>query len=286
MTERDRALGAFMGLPVGDSLGAPVEFKEPGEFVPVTDYRAGGAFSLPEGYWTDDTSMALCLADSIIAEGSISAFDLLERFSRWYKLGERSSTGRCFDIGNTTRRSLEAFLREGRPPQLDDDHFESGNGSIMRLSPVASRWWWDQSKAVTAARRQSLTTHGSSLCSAAAEELAALLCRAIRGESIHAELQGFAGSLDRVPNTGFVVHTMQAAKWAVGSTGTFEGAVLAAANLGGDADTIAAVAGQIAGAIYGLSGIRQDWVQRLHQSEELLGIATKLYEDGIQERDQ
>jgi ADP-ribosyl-[dinitrogen reductase] hydrolase len=110
------------------------------------------------------------------------------------------------------------------------------------------------------------------------EELATLLGRAIRGEDVMTELRAFAAEqVDGVPNTGYVVDTMTAAKWAVGSTTCFDDAVLAAANLGGDADTIAAVAGQIAGAVYGLSGIRREWVDTLHDNARLISIAEMLY---------
>lgn len=281
MTTRDRAIGCFIGLAVGDALGAPVEFREPGEFVPVTGYRAGGAFRLPKGYWTDDTSMALCLADSIIEHDEIREFDILERFSRWYKLGERSSTGRCFDIGNTTRRSLERFLAAGKYVPAANDHLESGNGSIMRQAPVHLRWFRDPIALMDAARRQSLTTHGSSACLQSCIELAETCAAAIRGEDVMTNLKQFATDCTGlVPNTGFVEHTMIAAKWAVGYTDNFDDAVLAAANLGGDADTIAAVAGQIAGAVYGLSGIRQDWVRGLYESPMLIDLANSLYDMG------
>ena len=280
MSTNDRALGCFIGLAVGDALGAPVEFKEVGEFVPVTDYRFGGAFRLPEGYWTDDTSLALCLADSILEKNKIDEFDLLDRFVRWYKLGENSSTGRCFDIGNTTRRALEHFLATAKYRPADDDFDAAGNGSIMRLAPVAIRWFSDNAAIEENALRQGLTTHGAYTCTAACKELGNLLGSAIRGEYIMPKLKLFADNVVNVPNSGYVVDTMIAAKWAVGSTTNFEDAILAAVNLGGDADTIGAVAGQLAGAIYGLSGIKQDWVNRLHRHEHLINIANKLYEAG------
>ena len=273
----DRAIGCFIGLAIGDALGAPVEFKEPGEFEPVTDYRAGGAFRLEAGYWTDDTSMALCLADSIIEHNDIVESDIILRFCRWYRNGENSSTGRCFDIGNQTRKVLDTFMRTKEYHQAKNDFFLSGNGCIMRLAPVAVRWYNDEKILIRMSRLQSMTTHGADICLDACEELAILLGKAIRGENVIDELKEFAIARNNVvPKTGYVVDTMIAAKWAVGSTTNFEDAVLAAANLGGDADTIAAVAGQIAGAIYGKSSIRHDWIDRLHESNRLLKIATDL----------
>lgn len=276
--EKDRAIGCFIGLAVGDALGSPAEFKEPGEFEPITTMRYSGVWRIPAGYWTDDTSMALCLAESIIEHDEIRHLDVLERFCRWYQLGENSSTGRCFDIGSTTRRALEAWLRDGDKNGAPASFWESGNGSIMRLAPVAIRWFRDPELLASVARAQGVITHASEPCVQGCEELASLLGRAIRGEDVITELRAFAGEqVDGVPNSGYVVDTMIAAKWAVGATNCFDDAVLAAANLGGDADTIAAVAGQIAGAVYGLSNIRREWIDTLHDNARLLDIAERLY---------
>lgn len=278
MGEKDRAIGCFIGLAVGDSLGSPAEFKDPGEFEPITTMRYSGVWRIPAGYWTDDTSMAICLAESIIEHDAINHLDLLDRFSRWYQLGENSSTGRCFDIGNTTRRAIEAWIRDGNMHGAPDSIWESGNGSIMRLSPVATRWFRNHDVLLQAAMAQGAVTHAAEPCREGCMELADLLGRAIRGEDIMSELRGFAAEqTEGVPNTGYVTDTMIAAKWAVGSTACFDDAVLAAANLGGDADTIAAVAGQIAGAVYGLSNIRQEWISTLHDNQRLLGMAERLY---------
>lgn len=286
MTIKSRALGCFMGLPIGDAAGAPVEFKEVGEFVPVTYYRAGGPFNLKSGYWTDDTSMALCLADSILARGNIDEQDIMERFCRWYQLGENSSTGICFDIGNTTLTSLKRFMATKKYEPAPEYVWESGNGGIMRQAPVMVRWFHDRDILDKKTRRQSMTTHGSQMALDRAAELGDLCGAAIRGEDIMPGLRAFANQLTRVPNTGYVLDTMVAAKWAVGSTNSFEEAVLAAVNLGGDSDTIGAVAGQIAGAIHGLDGIPRKWIDGLHDHERLLDIAEQLFAAGEAERSQ
>ena len=278
MDDRDRALGCFVGLAVGDALGSPAEFKEPGEFEPITTMRYSGVWRTPAGYWTDDTSMALCLAESIIEHDEIKHLDILERFCRWYQLGENSSTGRCFDIGNTIRRALEAWRRDGNMHGAPNSIWESGNGSIMRLAPVATRWFRNHDSLLAAAKAQGVVTHASEPCVEGCAELADILGRAIRGEPVMEGLGQFASEqTNGVPNSGYVADTMIAAKWAVGSTTSFDDAVLAAANLGGDSDTIAAVAGQIAGAIYGLSAIRQEWIDTLHDSKRLISIAEMLY---------
>lgn len=139
MDTKSRAVASFLGLAMGDALGAPVEFKSPGEFEPVTGYRHSHVWHTPPGYWTDDTSMAICLAESILARNTVDPKDLLERFVRWYCTGENSSTGVCFDIGNTTRDNLEQFISQGITCAPDVAH-QSGNGGIMRLAPVAIRW--------------------------------------------------------------------------------------------------------------------------------------------------
>lgn len=138
MTDRsiDRRRGALWGLAVGDALGAAVEFDPPGTFAPVVDYRHGSIFGLAPGEWTDDTSMALALGDSIATRGW-DLVDQLERYVSWWKTGQYSVNGRCFDIGNATRASLHRFLSH-RDPRRSGDPSEdaAGNGSIMRLAPV------------------------------------------------------------------------------------------------------------------------------------------------------
>ena len=136
----DRLRGALIGLAVGDALGAAVEFQEPGSFAPVTGYRSGGPHSLEPGEWTDDTSMALALADSIATAGW-DLNDQSERYVRWMKHGSYSVNGRCFDVGITTSAALHRFL-EGKDATLSGSRAESasGNGSIMRLAPVPIRY--------------------------------------------------------------------------------------------------------------------------------------------------
>jgi ADP-ribosyl-[dinitrogen reductase] hydrolase len=278
MNTQSRAIASFLGLAMGDALGAPVEFKDPGEFEPVTVYRHSYVWNTPPGYWTDDTSMALCLAESILARDTVDPQDLLGRFGRWYKLGENSSTGRCFDIGNTTRTNIESFLRTGQT-QAPNLHDQSGNGGIMRLAPVAIRWWHNTSWAEQMAQLQSVTTHGSDECTACATELAFLLTRAIQGHDVRRELseQLHHVCAQDISNSGRASDTLLAAKWCVASTDCFESAVLKAVNLGGDADTIGAVTGQIAGAVYGVEQIPEHWCTGLHDVNRLTDVAQALY---------
>jgi ADP-ribosyl-[dinitrogen reductase] hydrolase len=281
MNNENKAIGSFIGLAVGDALGAPVEFRDKGSFKKITDYQSGGTWNLPIGYWTDDTSMAICLAKSILETITLDHTNLLGYFSRWMQDGENSSTGQCFDVGNTTAYAIRHFITEQKYTPARNLPQLSGNGSIMRLAPVAIRWHHDRATLESFCKEQSITTHGSDECVECSIELGNLIADAINNIDIMTELKAFAWRQHNLPNSGRALDTMIAAKWAVGSTTNFDDAVLAAVNLGGDADTIAAVAGQIAGAIYGLHAIRSDWVTRLHQSDMLIGLAKDLYSKSV-----
>jgi len=137
LLDRNRFRGALLGLAVGDALGTTVEFKPPGSFERVTDMVGGGPFGLPASAWTDDTAMALCLAESLIECQSFDPIDQLERYVRWYREGHLSSTGSCFDIGNATRGALQRFERTAEPFPGDADPHAAGNGPLMKLAPVA-----------------------------------------------------------------------------------------------------------------------------------------------------
>lgn len=292
----DRALGCFLGLAVGDAVGTTVEFLPRGSFAPLTDMVGGGPFRLHAGQWTDDTSMALCLAESLHADPTLDELDLMRRFRRWMEQGENSATGHCFDIGSTTRAALERFRRTGNPIAGDTAADAAGNGSIMRLAPVAVRHWSTPDLARDLAERQSRTTHGAAEAVASCALLADILCRAIAqgapaafpedGNPVRCwppRIQAIArGSwrglrLSQLRSSGYVVHTLTAALWCATRAPDFEQAVLMAANLGDDADTVAAVTGQIAGAMHGVSGIPPHWLERLHEGARLQALAAALH---------
>lgn len=295
-TRRDRYRGALLGLAVGDAVGTTAEFNAPGSFPPVTDMTGGGPFGLPPGAWTDDTSMALCLADSLLARRAFDPVDQLERYVGWYRRGERSATGRCFDIGNATRAALERFERTGEPYPGDVARDAAGNGPLMKLAPVVMAFGRDRELAREAAVLSARTTHGAAQARDAARWFAALLVRALDGDvppelwatgrygPAHEEVAAIvAGSfLVREPplvrGTGYVVHALEAALWAVRSTSSFSDCILAAANLGDDADTTAAIAGQLAGATYGAAAIPEAWRRRLHLGDEIEALADALLE--------
>ena len=294
---RDRAVGALLGLAVGDAIGTTLEFKRRDAQPPVTDMIGGGPFGLRPGQWTDDTAMALCLADSILASGGLDQHDLMARFVRWWRHGENSCTGACFDIGITTSDALARFEQTGDPVAGSTHPRSAGNGSLMRLAPVAIRWHADPTGAQSAAREQSVTTHGAPAAVEACALYAQMLVEAIQGQpkepvlvSRHWPDDSDVGRVASgswrgrqrpdVSSSGYVIHTLEAALWAVDQAAGFREAVLIAANLADDADTVAAVAGQLAGGLWGASGIPVEWRTRVAWSGRIGDVAAALYEAG------
>lgn len=294
----DRFCGCLLGLAAGDAVGTTVEFEPRGSFYPVTDMTGGGPFGLEAGEWTDDTAMALCLATSLLAAGGFDAEDQMRRYCRWRDEGYLSSNGRCFDIGQTVSQALRTYEETGEPFSGPTDSYTAGNGSIMRLAPVPMFYFPNREQAVHYAGESSRTTHGTEACVEACRLLAAVLTTALDGRSRAEVLSGGnrAGpirseaiaaiadgayrhkSRDEIWGTGYVVRSLEAALWCFSHTSSYEEAVLEAANLGDDADTTAAVCGQVAGAFYGVAGIPAPWRQRLARHGRIVRLAEQLLE--------
>ena len=290
---RDRALGALLGLAVGDALGTTLEFAVRDSYEHLTDLVGGGPFGLQPGQWTDDTSLALALADSLVAHPTLNPDDLIQRFWRWYREGEYSCTGHCFDIGSTTRTALERWKREGEAYAGSVSAHAAGNGSLMRLAPVAVRHWRQRDTLRDVAARQSRTTHASPEAVDACVMYAEALADAIEGKP-HSEVlrhrpDGYAGRIDPIAQgswrqlprhevraSGYVAHSLEASLWSTARGTDYRSAVLLAANLGEDADTTAAITGQLAGALHGASGIPAEWLARLAWRERLESVASSL----------
>lgn len=291
----DQFRGCLLGLACGDAVGTTVEFRRRGSFTPVSDMVGGGPFCLKPGQWTDDTSMALCLAASLTELGRFDANDQMTRYVRWWQHGYYSSTGACFDIGNTTASALSAFDRTGNPFSGPTHERSLGNGSIMRLAPVPLFFYPDYEQAIAMAGESSRTTHGHPQCIDACRLLAAILCRLLNGsgkacvifsDADHRwdtpEVIAIAGgsyhalSEDLIQGSGHVIKSLEAALWCFVKTDSFEEAILKAANLGDDADTTAAVCGQIAGAHYGASGIPPRWLEKLSKRDEIEALCDRL----------
>jgi ADP-ribosyl-[dinitrogen reductase] hydrolase len=310
MADLDRYRGCLLGLAVGDALGAALESRPRGTFTPVSDMVGGGPFELEPGQWTDDTSMALCLAESLIACDGFDAEDQMLRYARWYHDGYLSSTGVCFDIGNTCRSSLERFEQTGDPFAGSTDPKSAGNGSIMRLAPAPMRWATDLPQAIEMAARSSETTHGAIEAVDACRLLATVIVGCLQGDEktqlfdadgptmssllessllapkIAALAYGeyLAKDPEQLRSTGYVVDTLELALWCFVRTDSFRDGALMAVNHGGDADTVGAVYGQIAGAFYGLSEIPDMWLGRLSSPEKLLELANGLCDAAMADR--
>ncbi len=287
---RNRALGALLGLAVGDAVGAAIEFEPKSRFARLDDMAAGGPHRLARGQWTDDTAMALALADSLLVHPGLDADDLMHRFLDWHGTGAYSCTGRCFDIGIQTRRALDQYRRSGNPLAGNTEPAASGNGALMRLAPVPIRHWRDPAEMARVAAVQTRTTHGSPPTLAASVTFATMVAEAIAGADLTTVLCGPAGNgieggwrgvhRDAIEGSGYVVRSLQAAVWAVSRATDFRSAILLAANLGQDADTTAAIAGQLAGAVFGIQGIPPAWLDALAWRERLTEAAGRLFDAG------
>ncbi|HEY8599167.1 MAG TPA: ADP-ribosylglycohydrolase family protein, partial [Thermomicrobiales bacterium] len=260
-----RYRGALLGLAAGDAVGTTVEFTTPGMFAPVTEMVGGGPFRLKAGQWTDDTSMALCLAESLIERRGFDPLDQLARYTRWYREGHLSSTGDYFDIGGATATALNRFARTGEPYCGSTAPRSAGNGSIMRLAPVPLAFAADPRAAIRLAGESSRTTHAAPTTIDGCRYLGALLVGAINGvpkaellapgyspvpgywaeEPLCPEIGAVAAGSFRekeppaIRGSGYVVASLEAALWAFARSDSFAAGCLLAVNLGEDADTTA-----------------------------------------------
>ena len=300
----DRFRGCLLGLATGDALGTTLEFKTPGTFQPIDDMVGGGLLELEPGQWTDDTSMALCLAASLLERGGFDALDQMRRYVRWRDDGYMSSTGYCFDIGNTTDAALTRFVEMGEPFAGIRDARQAGNGSLMRLAPVPMYFAGDAAEAIDRSGDSSRTTHGADEAVDACRYFGGLLVGALGGvakdellSANYCPVEGLwqrsplsgqvaevaDGSLKRreppqIRGTGYVVESMEAALWAFHKSRDFRDGALLAVNLGDDADTTGAIYGQIAGAHYGVQAIPTEWQERLTMCSEIAALADGLFE--------
>ena len=300
----DRHLGCLVGLAVGDALGTTLEFKNPGSFQPIDDIVGGGPFSLEPGQWTDDTSMALCLAESLLTKSGFDPLDQCERYLDWMNNGHLSSNGVCFDIGSTVLRALYSFQNSGNPFSGPSDKYDAGNGSIMRLAPIPIFYSRDYQQAIHLSGESSRTTHQATTCIDACRYMGGILVALLNGETketvlssrfhpvqgswsegeLCEEISKIANGSFKVKNppyicgSGYVVQSLEAALWAFHNSSNFRDGALLAVNLGDDADTTGAIYGQFAGAYYGIEGIPTNWTQKIAHLELIRDFAKRLYE--------
>ena len=303
MQSIERYAGSLLGLAAGDAVGTTLEFRRPGTFEPIEDMLGGGPFRLDPGQWTDDTSMALCLPESLVECKGFDPLDQLSRYLRWYRQGYLSSTGLCFDIGGATLNALLRFELTREPYCGSTDPHSAGNGSLMRLAPVVLLYAQQPREALERAADSSRTTHGAAAAVDACRYLGALLLGALYGCSkrelladhycpvprywqerpLAPEVDEVAGgSFQRreppeIVGSGYVVKSLEAALWAFSRSSSFREGCLLAANLGNDADTTAAVYGQLAGAYYGSEDIPARWRARLALRPRIETLAEQLH---------
>ena len=292
----ERYRGSLLGLAVGDALGEPLEGNMPGWFRPLEDMEG-------QGLWTDDTSMALCRADSLIACQGFDALDQMRRYLRWVKEGYLSSQDFAFGIGQTVLTALERFDETDEPYCGSTHPRTAGNGCIMRLAPVPLAYARRPREAIQYAADSSRTTHATDECLGACRYFAGLIAGAAQGVSKDELLSDHyapapgawqeaplapkideiaGGSFKRkqppeIRGTGYVVESLEAALWAFYRSDSFQEGALLAVNLGHDTDTTGAVYGQLAGAFYGEQAIPEHWRAQVIQHEMIALFAEKLY---------
>ena len=300
---KDKIRSVMLGHAVGDALGVPVEFCARNELLkdPITDMVGYGTYPYPEGCWSDDTSMSLAALDSL-AVGKMDLDDVMIKLGAWYYDDEYTPTGETFDVGNTCSRAIDNYFAHHKPVEecgLTGEH-SNGNGSLMRIHPFVlyayakflngtedGYWRWmgciKQASVITHAHERSIMG-----CHIYADCLSFLLKEPTK-KSLKAGIKFAEGDLDYLPefehykrifdpdfdklgsdeikSTGYVVDTLEAAIWCVLTTDTYRDCVLKAVNLGDDTDTVAAVAGGLAGALYGYAAIPPEWLAALKRRD-------------------
>lgn len=302
---QDRYRGLLAGLACGDACGQAVAQRRPGSFTPVGDLVGGGPFDLPRGAWSDETAMALCLAESLVECDAMDHADQVARYVRWQREGHLSSTGRCVGISAATAKALAHAQWTGIPLSGSHDPAGVAKEPLARIGPAVMLLLADPVEAIEAAVDATRVTHQAPITLDAVRYFAALLAGALQGapkpdllRPMFSPVEGYwdrrllkpevaavaRGSWadkgpPRIFGGGQACEAIEAALWAFSRGATLRDAVLAAVNLGGDADTTGAITGQLAGAHFGASAIPAGWRSGLVGAERISGLA-----DGLLER--
>jgi ADP-ribosylglycohydrolase len=301
----DNFKGSLLGLAIGDALGAPLEFTKPGTFQPINDFHGGGMFKLNAGEWTDDTSMALCLAESLTRCNGFDAKDQMETYWKWLAEGHLSVRDKAVGVGKTTMRAIFEYKKSGDPYSSVTNPKSAGNGCIMRLAPVPLFYSDDPLKAIEMSGESSRTTHALQVTIDACKYFGGLIWGALNGIDKKELLSGYYSPVDgywdehemvsdlsdvasgsfkkknppEIIGAGYVVQSLEAALWAFHNSDSFEDGILKAVNLGDDADTTGAICGQLAGAYYGLDGIPDRFKDKIVMKELILSHAESLCQE-------
>ena len=293
---RGRFLGGLMGLAIGDALGAATQFRRPGSFAPIGDLIGGGPFDLARGEWSDDTAMALCLAESLLDSPGFQPDDQLQRYSRWQQEGYLSASGQCLGITAATARALAGGRSEATPMRAVGPGASSAEAApLARVAPVVMYYFAEPPQAIALAEAAARVCDAAPVVLDACRLLAAMMHAALRGEPLARVLQPSPRLFSTRPLAGPVaalltcdpllapgphaepaLTVLASARWALASGVGFRGGALLAANLGGDADVIGAVYGQLAGALYGQGAIPPGWLAALAGRALLEGMADRL----------
>jgi ADP-ribosyl-[dinitrogen reductase] hydrolase len=295
---RDRFQGALMGLGVGDALAAHTQFRKPGTFAPVGDLLGGGPFELPRGAWTDDTAMALLVAESLVQKEGFDARDQVDRFVRWQRDGYGSATGQCVGITSNVARSLAQALYKRQPFAGSHDPDQLDKDPLSRVAPVVMYFFGDPKVAVARAAESARITAQAPIVLDCVRLFAAMLHLALAGREKALVLRPpreswispttrpevlalYEGAYARreaqeISGGGSILQALEAALWAFHRSASFREGALLAANLGRDSDVVAAAYGQLAGAHHGVSAIPGIWRNSLMKQEVVIEHADRL----------
>ena len=296
---RERFLGAIVGLAVGDALAAATQFRKVGSFTPVGDVLGGGPYELPRGAWSDDTAMALCLADSLVVRGGSVPEDQLERYVRWKTRGYLSATGQCVGITASTAKALARVQWRKQSFAASHDPAQSDPEALSRVAPAVLHGFGDPELALMQVRDATRVTSQSPVVLDGCRLLGAMLLAALQGESkdrllapagkflgkapLRAEVAALMADpkatqvlASRHPAGDTITAALAVARLALAHTSSFRDGALYAVNAGGNSDVVGAVFGQVAGAHYGYAAIPQSWREALVQRAAIEGLADKL----------
>ena len=277
-----------MGLVVGDALGAPFEGISSTEIEFNSKMEGGGLNNIRAGQWTDDSSMALCLAESLIKDG-FNLQSQMNRYVKWFNDGYLSSKKKAFGIGRNTSLAITDYIQNNNfPPQREN---AAGNGSIMRLAPIPMYYINNFDKTIYYSGKSSLTTHNNIMAIDSCKYLGAFIFNAINGKNKEYLINGLFKNLDidervfervkgnyktkdlsEIKSDAFVLNTLEASLWCFYNSNDYKSAVSLAINLGGDTDTTASVTGQMAGSFYGIDDIPKNWINKLAKKELILSL--------------
>jgi ADP-ribosylglycohydrolase len=297
-TLRERFQGALMGLAVGDALAAHTQFRKPGSFAAVGDLLGGGPFDLPRGAWTDDTAMALLLAESLLEQEGFDAQDQVQRFARWQREGYGSATGQCVGIAANVARSLATAQYKRKPFAGSHDPEQLDKEALSRVAPVVMYYFADAAAAVARAVEATRITAQAPMVLDCVRLLAAMLHQALAGRDKPAILRPprdmwfksntrlevleiYEGSYTRrsppeITGGGHILQALEAALWAFHGSDSFREGALMAANLGRDSDVVTATYGALAGAHHGVSAIPGIWRNSLIKQEVVIDTADRV----------